>query len=124
MIDIDEIALETVKAIGNIDPDKLPGGTTQAIAQAQILVRDAIESQLSTTKAENEALRARLADAINCLDTVSGKAELGASVVRAERTEAMNHVAEGFDVIKRYAKTEANRLRQQAERPQPQKEDA
>jgi hypothetical protein len=42
MSDIDEIALNVVKAIAEIDPDKLPGGRTQAIAQAQILVRDAI----------------------------------------------------------------------------------
>jgi hypothetical protein len=51
MSDIDEIALETVKAIGNIDPDKLPGGRTQATAQAQILVRDAIGKQLKQARA-------------------------------------------------------------------------
>lgn len=57
MSDIDGIALEVVKAIGNIDPDKLPGGRTQAIAQAQILVRDAIEKQLEQAEAEVQRVR-------------------------------------------------------------------
>ena len=71
---------------------------------------------MKTTKemleAELDSALARVADAIGSLETVSGKAELGASVVRAERTEAMSHVAEGFDVIKEYAQSEATRLRQ------------
>jgi len=77
MSDIDEIALETVKAIGNIDPDKLPGGRTQATAQAQILVRDAIESQLAATKAENEALRARVTELSEALQVAVDTPELG-----------------------------------------------
>lgn len=64
MSDIDGIALEVVKAIGNIDPEKLPGGRTQAIAQAQILVRDAIERQIEQAEArvaelEPDAMRYR-----------------------------------------------------------------
>lgn len=43
MSDIDKIALETARAIGDIDPDRIPGGTVQAISQAQCLIRDAIE---------------------------------------------------------------------------------
>ena len=66
-------------------------------------------------KADLDRALARVADAIGSLETVSGKAELGASVARAERTETMNYVAEGFDVIKEYAQSEAARLRQQAD---------
>ena len=53
MSDIDQIALDVVKAIGNIDPDKLPGGRTQAIAQAQILVRDAIAENAKPKEQED-----------------------------------------------------------------------
>uniref|UniRef100_UPI00260EAAAF hypothetical protein n=1 Tax=uncultured Halomonas sp. TaxID=173971 RepID=UPI00260EAAAF len=42
MTDLDQIALDTVEAIANIDPDKLKGGRAQAMAQAQCLVRDAL----------------------------------------------------------------------------------
>jgi hypothetical protein len=66
-------------------------------------------------EADLDRALARVADAIGSLETVSGKAELGASVARAERTETMNYVAEGFDVIKEYAQSEAARLRQQAD---------
>lgn len=41
-MNIDEIALKTVKAIAEIDPDKLPGGEYQAIALAQVMVENAI----------------------------------------------------------------------------------
>ncbi|PHS48664.1 MAG: hypothetical protein COB05_05340 [Marinobacter sp.] len=51
MIDIDETALETVKTIGAIDPDKLPGGRVQAVALAQILVRDAISLHVDLSQA-------------------------------------------------------------------------
>ena len=50
--DIDEIALMTAKAIGGIDPDKLPGGTTQAVARAQCLIRDAIEQAAKADSAK------------------------------------------------------------------------
>lgn len=43
-MNVDELALKTAQAIGSIDPDKLPGGKTQAIAQAQCLVIDAIKN--------------------------------------------------------------------------------
>lgn len=80
------------------------------------------ENEITTLRRRLANSEEKVADAIRCLDTVSGKAELGASVVRAERTEVMNHVAEGFDVIKKYAKSEAARLRQQAD--DTQKEDS
>ncbi len=71
--------------------------------------------EITTLRQQLANSETRVTDAIRCLETVSGKAELGASVVRAERTEVMDHVAEGFDVIKKYAKSEAARLRQQAD---------
>lgn len=61
-----------------------------------------------------EQAEARCAEAVRCLDAVAGKAELGSSVMRAERSEPMDHAADGFDVIKEYAKSHASRLRQQA----------
>lgn len=39
---VDEVALKTAKAIGEIDPDALPGGTTQALSLAQVLIADAM----------------------------------------------------------------------------------
>lgn len=63
--DIDEIALMTAKAIGNIDPDKLPGGRTQANAQAQILVRDAIEKQLEQAEAKADLFRRACEDLLD-----------------------------------------------------------
>jgi len=57
MSNIDEIALNVVKAIAEIDPDKLPGGRTQAVAQAQILVRDAISGEIEALKASNRDLQ-------------------------------------------------------------------
>lgn len=62
MSDLDGISLKVVRAIAKIDPDNLPGGKTQAMAQAQLLVRDAIESQLTAAESENEALRRRVAE--------------------------------------------------------------
>ena len=76
---------------------------------------DAKDDEITTLRQQLANSETRVTDAIRCLETVSGKAELGASVVRAERTEVMDHVAEGFDVIKKYAKSEAARLRQQAD---------
>jgi len=56
MPDLDQIALDTVEAIGNIDPDKLKGGRVQAVAQAQCLVRDALRE----LEAECDALASRV----------------------------------------------------------------
>lgn len=48
IIDIDQVALDTIQAISEIDPDKLKGGKTQATARAQCYVIDAIERCLPT----------------------------------------------------------------------------
>ncbi|MCP4064683.1 MAG: hypothetical protein GY740_15735 [Gammaproteobacteria bacterium] len=65
MTDIDEVALNVVKAIAEIDPDKLPGGRTQAIAQAQILVRDAITGEAEQSRADLDRALARVAELRN-----------------------------------------------------------
>ncbi len=55
MTDLDQIALDTVEAIANIDPDKLKGGRVQALAQVQRLVRDALQ-ELEDVGGENYTL--------------------------------------------------------------------
>lgn len=64
MTDLDQIALDTVEAIANIDPDKLKGGRVQALAQAQCLVRDALQ-ELEEVGAENYTLTQELDDALD-----------------------------------------------------------
>ncbi len=121
MSDIDEIALETVKAIGNIDPDKLPGGRTQAIAQAQILVRDAIEKQLEQAEAKVDLFRRA------CEDLLDDRPIARAYILRkqAEAVEKLGQDIGVFDpeyddqeyveIPRREVKGYANRLRQQAD---------
>ncbi len=116
MSDIDEIALKTVKAIGNIDPDKLPGGRTQAIAQAQILVRDAIEKQLEQAQArvaelESAATQKRI-DALNSAFILRKQAEAVEAFAKDEGMSWPTTLARGLAAA---AKQYAQRLRNQAD---------
>lgn len=74
MTDIDQIALDTVEAIANIDPDKLKGGRVQALAQAQCLVRDALR-ELEEVGAENYTLMQELDDSLEQRDALSAHVE-------------------------------------------------
>ena len=144
MSDIDGIALEVVKAIGNIDPDKLPGGRTQAIAQAQILVRDAIEKQLEQAQARVAELEGQfhvkqLASLMRGLEVKPGfgsmppegfyalgraiadqaKAATEPAILR-KQAEAVGVIAdklEGMNLMRpdEFLRSSAQRLRQQAD---------
>lgn len=43
--DLDQLALDTARAIADIDSTTLPGGYTQALAKAQCLIRDALRKR-------------------------------------------------------------------------------
>lgn len=53
MIDIDQIALDTMEKVYAVDPAKLRGGDTQAKAQIQCMIHDAIKE---ATEAENAVM--------------------------------------------------------------------
>lgn len=82
----------------------------------------------SDLRVENNRLRQKLAqaeaqtaDAINCLLQAASKAELGVQIMRDERPESK--IAEGFEVVQKYAEENAQRLRQkldEAKRPSTQ----
>ena len=97
MSDIDQIALDAVKAIGNIDPDKLPGGRTQAVAQAQILVRDAINGEVEALKAANRDLQDWFDDARATAEQAQARvAELEAESLQAVANKVCGELPEGW----------------------------
>lgn len=129
MSDIDEIALNVVKAIAEIDPDKLPGGRTQAVAQAQILVRDAISGEIEALKAANRDLQNWFDDARATAEQAQARvAELeaeaewliatGSKLTRAKilrkQAQAVDAFADTQIRCKPPARAYAQRLRQQA----------
>ena len=57
-MDINQLALDTAKKIANIDPNALKGGTTQATARAQCLIRDAIQHYAAGIESERDAYKA------------------------------------------------------------------
>ena len=97
MTDLDQLALDIVETIANIDPDKLKGGRVQALAQAQCLVRDALQ-ELEEVGGENYTLtqevdaaleqviywRERAVDAEQARDALAALCQEGAAVL--ERT--------------------------------------
>ena len=90
MSNIDEIALNVVKAIAEIDPDKLPGGRTQAVAQAQVMVRDAISGEIEALKAANRDLQ-------DWFDDARATAERAQARV-AELEYALSYLREPWDL--------------------------
>jgi len=97
MSNIDEIALNVVKAIAEIDPDKLPGGRTQAVAQAQVMVRDAISGEIEALKAANRDLQDWFDDARATAEQAQARvAELEAESLQAVANKVCGELPEGW----------------------------
>lgn len=97
------------------DPDTRGDKALRFIDQSLVKIGDTLYSYDEIVRLQNESHRLQrlLDDALSCLESAGGKADLAASIIRSMRDESLDGIPQSFEVIMEYSKEQVERLKKE-----------